>query len=456
MQRSLISLGWKCDTAFQLRMHSEENVAHFFDWLVTPISGLFHILENDFNVFYPEGLALQKSHSHPAYVKDLPTGVVFYHQFPTYSGNMQPDFLLHYPVFVKKFKYLAERFRAYMKERPVALVRQHISYEDAVNLEQVITHLYPQSDVRFLYLNQNGESFETPLGRSYIIEQEGSLGIPSEWVKVLTSENLIKQPYRHSTLDIFGSLHHDYNLDTDHRFTDEQIREAIKVNPTKIEFRLELIRWYAVRWLWEKAEAEVLVAVIDAPDNVSLKCMAIQVQLRCGHITASQAARKLVELIDKAQPQSEWLNQLSGYFLEANDAESALCYIRKALEIAPTEWNFYLHLADCLWRLERYGELQYPLEIYQRVHSLPVSYEHFLARAYEVNGNLEAALTAENRFLSQGHRFDALYSKAGILLKLERYHEALENYELARPLAGEFTPILEEMILRIHNMHLTS
>ena len=28
--RHLISLGYRCDVAFQLRMHSGENVSHFF------------------------------------------------------------------------------------------------------------------------------------------------------------------------------------------------------------------------------------------------------------------------------------------------------------------------------------------------------------------------------------------------------------------------------------------
>lgn len=449
MHRSLISLGWRCDTAFELRMHGAENVAHFFDWLVTPVEGLLRILENDFDVFHPEDLVLCKEHPHPSYVKDLPTGVIFYHQFPIYLSDMQPDFLLHYPVFIKKFRYLAERFRTYMKERPVTLVRQNISEAEAHKLEEIIARLYPQADVRFLYLNQNGDVFETPLGKSYILQQEGSLGIPSEWVKVLEAESLIDEPYRHSTLDIFGSLHHDYNLDTDHRFTDEQLREAIQFNPKKIEFKLELARWYAIRGMWEKAENEALLAVIADQDSVEAKCAAIQAQFRCGRIDARQAADDLSLIIEKVRSQEEWLYELASYCLEAGEADQALVHIRKALEIAPTKWNSYLLLADVLWRQCRFKELQRPLELYQKVTPLPASYEHFLAHACEANGSLEAALAAEDRCLAHGLRYDALYLKSGILLKLGRYEEALEVCELAKPLSGDYAKSLEDRVLEL-------
>lgn len=449
MQRSLISLGWRCDTAFELRMHGAENVAHFFDWLVTPMEGLFRILENDFNVFYPEDLVLCKEHPHPSYVKDMPTGVIFHHQFPVYMSDMQPDFLLHYPVFIKKFKYLAERFRAYMRERPITLVRQNISESEAHKLEEIIARLYPQSDVKFLYVNQGGDVFETPMGRSYIVKQEGSLGIPAEWVKVLEAESLINEPYRHSTLDIFGSLQHDYNLDTDHRFTDEQLREAIKFNPNKTEFRLELARWYAIRGMWEQAENEALLAVIENQDSVEAKCAAIQAQLRCGRIDARQAAADLSLIVEKVRPQEEWLYELSRYCLEAGELDKALAYIRKGLEIAPTKLNSYLLLADILWQQYRFNELQRPLELYQKVTPLPAFYEHFLAHAYEANGNLEAALAAEDRCLAHGLRYDALYLKSGILLKLGRCKEALEVCELARPLSGDYAKSLEDRVLEL-------
>ena len=90
--RKLISLGQNSDVAFQLRMHGEENVPHFFDWLSTPIDGVIRIIEEDFDVFYPDHLVLDTSSS-PHHVVDRVTNAKFFHQFPLHNGECFAKFL---------------------------------------------------------------------------------------------------------------------------------------------------------------------------------------------------------------------------------------------------------------------------------------------------------------------------------------------------------------------------
>ncbi len=450
MHRHLISLGWRGDTAFQLRMHGQENTAHFFDWLDTPINGLLRILESDFDVFHPEGLILRtdlKPHS----VQDLPTGVLFHHQFPLFAGNMQPDFLVYYPAFINKFKYLAARFRSYLAQYPVTLVRQNINKQEALRLEEIVSQKYQNEDVRFLYLNPLGETFETPLGRSYLLKQEGSLGIPSEWIKVLQLEGLINVPYRHATAEILGAAHDDHNLSADNRFSEPQMREAIAINPEKIEFRLELSRWYALRSQWAKAEEEALIALIRAPQNKAAQFAALHAQWRCANLSAEAAAEQVLAILDSPSPPTEWLAAASSILLAAKQPQEALCQIRRALEVQPTEQHLYFRQADCLFHLRQHEFLARSIEVARRLGNVPAHYEHLLATAYEGQGKLEDALQASSRAVSSQASFNHLFTQAGLFLKLGQYDAALEACEKAKPIAGDFIQALENRITEIQS-----
>ena len=225
--RHLISLGERCDVGFQLRMHGEENVAHFFDWLAGSAAAAIKVFEADFDVFHPDHLELRTNVT-PHYVRDRVTGILFYHQFPLYRGNVSPDFLLNYDSFIKKFEYLAARMRDYLRSKPVTLVRRDITQAEALRLEAVVLSQYPEADVQFLYLNHRGDEFTTPRGHCRRLPQGGgSLGDPAVWAEMLLQEGLIETPYRRATAEILGSHHDDYNLATSNRFTEAQLLAAV-------------------------------------------------------------------------------------------------------------------------------------------------------------------------------------------------------------------------------------
>ena len=193
MRRHLIGLGHRCDVAFQLRMHSEENVAHYFDWLATPIDGVIKIIEADFDVFHPDHLDLETDHN-PHCVEDKITGTMFHHQFPLYAGHMQPDFLLYYDIFHRKFQHLANRFRTYMATKPVTLVRQHITGQEALQLEKAVAKCFPNADVQFLYVVRTGEEFTTPRGHARLLKGDGSKSWRSRGLGTSANRGGVDQP----------------------------------------------------------------------------------------------------------------------------------------------------------------------------------------------------------------------------------------------------------------------
>ena len=275
------------------------------------------------------------------------------------------------------------------------------------------------------------------------------MGIPSEWIKVLQDEGLIDIPYRHSTAEIFGAAHDDHNLSTDNRFSEPQLREAIALNPQKIEFRLELFRWYAIRNQWDKAEEEALLAVTRAPQDRRVQYAAIQAQWRSGRISAEAATARLAPLLHTQSPPPDWLAEMSSMLLSARKPEDACWNIKQALDISPTEQYLYFKLADCLFHLGRQDALIRSIETARRLGKIPAHYEHILATAYEAQGKLQDALQAANRSVSLEVNFDNLYTQAGILLRLERQSEAIGTCEMARPFAGKYIEALERRIEEI-------
>src|SRR5947209_282461 len=43
-----VSLGSRCEVAFQLAQHGYRDASFPFDWIVTPIGALYQLIENDF------------------------------------------------------------------------------------------------------------------------------------------------------------------------------------------------------------------------------------------------------------------------------------------------------------------------------------------------------------------------------------------------------------------------
>ncbi len=439
--RHLISLGYRCDVAFQLRMHGKENISHFFDWLSTPLDGVIKIIEADFNVFHPDDLVLATDEK-PHYVKDQVTGVHFYHQFPLYAGHVQPDFLLHYDAFIKKFRYLAERFRQYASSKPVTLVRQGAGMTAAAvePLETAVLRLFPGADIRFLYLLKNGEAFQTPHGRALPMKPtSGSLGDPAAWAALLLNEKLTRSTYRHATVQILGSAHDDHNLAAQNRFREPQLQEAIAANRKSPHFRLELATSYLLKGQFDKAEQLALEALKLAPKMPEAIFLATHAQKQGRKIDAKAAAEVFVRLADGEAPEGMWVLEAAAALLEAGEPDAALRYINKALAMLPLNHRAYFIKAKCLMAQRRFPAAERAIDRAMGVGWFPAVYLHFKARILMPMGRLEEAIQAEQRAIEMGSKFLSLFNLAQLLLRTGRREEALAAYQTALPFAGTET-----------------
>ncbi len=450
MKRHLIGLGFRCDVAFQLRMHGSENVAHFFDWLATPQDGLIKIIKSDFDVFYPDHLDLKTDHI-PHCVVDKVTGTVFHHQFPLYAGHVQPDFLLYYDVFIQKFRYLAARFRDYMQTRPVTLVRQGINREQALLLEEAVLERFPQADVQFLYIVNDGAEFQTPYGRARLLKSDGSsLGIPEEWARVLGEEGLIDLPYRHATVEILGAAHDDHNLSTDNRFSEEQLLIAMQTNVESSFFPLELARLYEIQNKWQKSEDSALIALARKPGDAMALFQVTLAQWRLNKIPANEAAKIFQKVLGRTKPPTSWMRTVSAAMLAADNAEEALRYANMAVCADPTDQRNYLQKASCLYHKYNLPDTELALAAAMRLGPLGTIYRHMFANILDWRGDSTAAEQVELEIVQNDPKFfPSLFHLSALLMKDNRYTEALNYCYDALPVSGLHRAAVEKRIVQL-------
>jgi tetratricopeptide (TPR) repeat protein len=445
--RHLIGLGYRCDVAFQLRMHGAENVAHFFDWLAIPIEGVIKTIEADFDVFYPDHLVLNTKHDSHC-VEDKLTGTLFHHQFPLFAGHMQPDFLLHYEPFIKKFQHLAARFRSYMETKPVTLVRRIINQKQAFQLEDVVLKRFPRADVRFLYIVNDGKEFETPHGRACALKHNGkSLGDPAEWVRVLTEERLIGEPYRHGTVEILGAAHDDHNLSTDNRFTEEQLYVAMRANPQNIAFPLELARLYELNNQWRKAEEMALAALARAPQNREAQFQAALAQWQLGTLPVRKVAEIFERLVAGEAPEVRWIREASAACLAAGRPEDALLHANRAVRADPADQRNYLQKVSCLYQERNFPETELALAAAMRLGPIGKIPQHIFARILDWRGEVEEAMQVEQALVkSHPQFFPSLFHLGELAMKRGQSGEAVAYYQAALPIAGNHRAAVEKIL----------
>ncbi len=444
--RRLIGLGFRCDVAFQLRMHGQENVAHFFDWLATPIEGVIKIIEQDFDVFQPEDLVLRLQ-DNPNSVEDLATGTVFHHQFPLYNGHVQPDFLLFYDAFIKKFQYLADRFRTYLRTKPVTLVRQHVTCEQALRLEEAVLSRFPDADVQFLYVINTGEEFETPHGYARFLKNDwSSLGDPAAWAELLVAEGLVREPYRHATTEILGNAHDDHNLSTSGRFTEAQLLAATQANQRSPAFPLELSRWYAVKGMSEKAEEMALIALARRPGNPDAIFQATLMQQKTGRLDAAEAAVAYLSIAGQPKAPVEWLLEAGKALLHLGRAEEACQYFKNGLQADPFNRELYFHKCRALLAKHDYSHAERAILAAMRRGNFPNIYMHLQANALEGQGRTEEAIVAETKAVELGVGFQSHYHLGLLLHKVGRHEEALQQLQFALPGAGAHESVVRRTI----------
>lgn len=178
---SVVSLGGKCQTAFQINryFYDGQKGSNYFNWLETPTLGLIELLESEFSNHH-ELENLNLSWGGKALTCSL-YGLGHIHDYDSIKIDGNPEGLIdlgqlenYYPIVKEKFDYFVRKFKSLQGN--ILFIRagsgSHAGYDKNCELDdQLITRLYNAlrknlpSDTKFKVLLidlGNRESFYNP------------------------------------------------------------------------------------------------------------------------------------------------------------------------------------------------------------------------------------------------------------------------------------------------------
>jgi hypothetical protein len=450
--RHPISLGRHCNVAFQLRMHGQENIPHFFDWLGTPISGLIEAIRSDFDIFRPEDLEyVTDTPQH--HIRDGRTHIVLFHQFPHIDGHQTADFILHYKQFIKGFRFQARRFREYVSELPVTLVRHYITKDEAYELESVFFQRFQNADAQFLYLVHDTDEFTTKHGHARSIPATAqSLGDPDVWIRILASEGLLFKPYNYSTIEILGFSHEDHDLLPDDRFTEAQLLSAIEHNAENPHFPVELIRQYRKRSEFARAEHLAIETLSKHPTSQQAEIELLLARWKGNALSNETVENGFENLLAKYRI-AELYSEAAAFYVQIGKLDKASEASRRALDLDPLDYFSYVNRAISLYHFGDVASAERAMAVCLRLQSKVAWFHHLHSKMLRDLGRLDEAIAAEQHALhcnpeelpSLCH-LGELYQQRGELRK------ALETWKLAIPIAGQNTNLVQSWIASVSAM----
>ena len=413
--RKLISLGLACEVGFQLRQHSGDNTAHFFDWLFTPAQGLIDLVREDFPVFRPEDLSLVNAGTRTSAVEHVPTGIGFGHQFPRRGKVIPADFLADYAAFASRIDYLASRFRATVRAHPVQFVRRSMSRAQALELEQAMRRSFPAADLRFLYVNSDETAFETPLGRSVRLAAPRSpFGDSIAWAEMLQQEGLIEAPFRLAPTQIVRtSLNNQLEEADGHPLA--PLMEGKRRNPGNPWFAYELGWKELSRRRYGRAARlarEALTADPEIPDFIELKLRVDLARFRSRRATALREALSTL----KRTPHAGLWSLAADLMLALKRELEALDLIERGLAERPYSDELQLRKARALFAAGRLAEAESVIDVALSLHPQGKTYVELKAHILRALGR-----TAEAHDLLS----DVLRTKRSYRLQILRARLAL-------------------------------
>lgn len=449
--RQVISLGYKCETAFQLRVHTGVNRSQFFDWMMTPgIESVIRVLQRDFDVFAPEDLVVVTTNAGQRRIRDIATDVFLPHAFPVRNGHVVENFLDFYTPFAAKMHHLAGRFRETVASGPVTLVRRDATQAQAEVLEKVIFERFPDADVRFLYVLAGGDAFATEHGHACLIPQHGDHGDFEAWARVLVEEGLTEQPYRLSISEIvgFGKRVHDMGAGFDGL---EQAETAVRRNPHNPYFHYEAAIAAAVSGDDRRAKVLIDQAAAMLPGNVRILSERLRIDNRLG-LLAGTAYIDGLQAIDTGGD-SDLTRQIITELLQLRRRPEALPYFARALTDNPFDAGMLTQKAFALYDAGELEAAERAIDLALRLNADQGIAHHLKSVLLRAREDFEAAVAAgrEAVRLSPGN-ITVLKTLAKLFDHMNDFAEASAAYEALQTLdplqAPAYRAAMADMCLR--------
>jgi hypothetical protein len=197
----IVSLGNSCATKYQISLSIIKRLApsisyeemkqhifgnrngilvhgtHYFDWLITPYSGLIKTVESDFtNAFRIENLSVTEDGGS---VRDAHSGILYHHNFSRKDGRIsQETVLVEYEEQACKVEYLKRKFLGLLESRNrilyVILMGPHFdSYNELVS---VLRRRSANPNFHVLFLKRGEPSFRHTINEALF----SAIGLTSE------------------------------------------------------------------------------------------------------------------------------------------------------------------------------------------------------------------------------------------------------------------------------------
>lgn len=227
----VISLGYRCQVALQLRIHNLRKEAFPFDWMITPFESLYRLLENDFEDFLqPEKLIFRKRFlyqddwgefkgSYP-HIWESKYNLLLRHDF-----DLLDNFIEQYSVVASKYERRIIRFYNTLNSgKHVYFFRRVITKNQAQVLRDLLVKKFPTLSFTLVAISYypeakqdwtipNVKNFYVPIPSPY-----NRSGSNAAWGKVFKQLGLVEEPVHisnqqwHGIIDELQTLFAQRNL----------------------------------------------------------------------------------------------------------------------------------------------------------------------------------------------------------------------------------------------------
>ncbi|QNP66872.1 DUF1796 family putative cysteine peptidase [Streptomyces genisteinicus] len=154
-----VGLGYHCESTHQLRRHTGEERAHFFDWLDLDLGSVVDVIRGDFRDVLRSGAVVPFSEGRCALDRSL--GIRFFHDFRTAPDTPLTAAAIEeqLPRVRAKFEHLAERWRAMTASSAHVLYVHHDAFDesgpsDVLRLREVLAAQHPGHRFGLLWLRR--------------------------------------------------------------------------------------------------------------------------------------------------------------------------------------------------------------------------------------------------------------------------------------------------------------
>lgn len=144
LTRKFFSFGISCQPAFQIRRATGTSIAYFFDWLITPLASIEHVLQK----FEPKRFLAEGVHPCDSGLRvlDKYSGVRLQHDFQSHAGHIV---LKHVgdliPLVREKYTRRRQRLVDAMAAEPSVLIRYEWGTSDFGMSEVQVMHTFRSS-----------------------------------------------------------------------------------------------------------------------------------------------------------------------------------------------------------------------------------------------------------------------------------------------------------------------